>query len=104
MATLTYTTRRILLASRPAGAPSAESFRFEDVPAPKPSEGEILLKILYLSLDPYMRGRLSAAKSFARPVGVGAVMEGGTVAEVVLSRHSDFSEGDNRGRSGRPRL
>ena len=50
---------------------------------PTPSEGEVLLKILYLSLDPYMRGRMSAAKSYAAPTEIGAVMEGGTVAEVL---------------------
>lgn len=86
--------RRILLASRPTGAPLLENFRFEDVPVSDPSEGEVLLKILYLSLDPYMRGRMSAAKSYAKPVEVGAVMEGGAVAEVILSRHPGFSEGD----------
>lgn len=94
MAVSPYINRRILLASRPDGTPSPEHFRFEDLPAPEPSEGEVLLKILYLSLDPYMRGRMSAARSYARPVEVGEVMEGGTVAEVIQSRHPDFSEGD----------
>src|SRR3546814_17544244 len=71
--------RRIILASRPGGAPAAENFRVEEAVIPEPSEGEVLLKILYLSLDPYMRGRMSAAKSYAAPVELGAVMEGGTV-------------------------
>ncbi|MES5048179.1 NADP-dependent oxidoreductase [Rhizobium nepotum] len=88
------TNRRILLASRPDGAPSPENFRIETVPLPEPSEGEVLLRILYLSLDPYMRGRMSAAKSYAKPVEIGQVMEGGTVAEVIRSRHPGFSEGD----------
>ncbi|MEH2562370.1 NADP-dependent oxidoreductase [Bradyrhizobium sp. AZCC 2289] len=94
MATSTYTNRRILLASRPDGTPTTHNFRLEDGPAPEPSEGEVLLKILYLSLDPYMRWRMNAAKSYAKPVEVGDTMEGGTVAEVVRSRHPDFSEGD----------
>lgn len=94
MAASTYNNRRILLASRPDGAPTTEHFRIEDGPAPEPSEGEVLLKILYLSLDPYMRGRMSAAKSYAKAVEVADVMEGGTVAEVIRSRHRDFSEGD----------
>lgn len=61
---------------------------------PEASEGEVLLRILYLSLDPYMRGRMSAAKSYATPLEIGQVMDGGTVSEVVRSRHPDFSEGD----------
>ncbi|MDR6955932.1 NADPH-dependent curcumin reductase CurA [Ancylobacter sp. 3268] len=86
--------RRVLLASRPEGAPRPENFRAEEKPAPDPGEGEILLKTLYLSLDPYMRGRMSAAKSYARSVEVGDVMEGGTVAQVLQSRHSGFAVGD----------
>jgi hypothetical protein len=82
------------LASRPAGAPAAENFRVEEAVIPEPSEGEVLLKILYLSLDPYMRGRMSAAKSYAAPVELGAVMEGGTVAKVLRSHHPDFNPGD----------
>lgn len=58
----------------------------------EPADGEVLLQILYLSLDPYMRGRMSAAKSYAKPVEIGAVMEGGTVARVIRSRHNDFQE------------
>lgn len=73
MATADYTNRRILLASRPTGAPTPENFRIEDTPAQKPSEGEVLLKILYLSLDPYMRGRMSAARS----ISVGAASRRG---------------------------
>lgn len=94
MATPPDTNRRILLASRPVGAPTMDNFRFEDAIIPEPSEGEVLLKILYLSLDPYMRGRMSAAKSYAAPVAVGDVLEGGTVGRVVQSHHPDFSEGD----------
>ncbi|MBZ4690427.1 MAG: NADP-dependent oxidoreductase [Cereibacter sp.] len=85
---------RILLASRPERAPSAENFILEEAPIPEPGEGEVLLKVLYLSLDPYMRGRMSAAKSYARPLEIGEVMEGGTVARVIASRHPGFAEGD----------
>lgn len=60
----------------------------------QPGEGELLLQILYLSLDPYMRGRMNATKSYAKPVDVDGVMEGGTVARVMISRHPEFAEGD----------
>lgn len=94
MTTPSLINRRVLLASRPEGAPSLENFSFEDLLATDPAEGEVLLKTLYLSLDPYMRGRMSAAKSYAKPVEVGDVMEGGTVAQVLQSRHPGFSRGD----------
>ncbi|KQT52717.1 NADP-dependent oxidoreductase [Aureimonas sp. Leaf454] len=87
-------TTRIHLASRPEGAPTPDNFRTETAPVPEPGDGEVLLKILYLSLDPYMRGRMSAAKSYAAPLEVGDVMEGGTVARVERSRHPDFAEGE----------
>ncbi|CAN7588723.1 NADP-dependent oxidoreductase [Bosea sp. LjRoot9] len=86
--------RRIVLASRPAGRPTPGNFRLESVACPSPAEGQVLLRILYLSLDPYMRGRMSAAKSYAAPVEIGQVMEGGTVAEVLESRHPGFKPGD----------
>lgn len=85
---------RIVLASRPEGRPKPADFRIEKAAVPGPSDGQVLLKILYLSLDPYMRGRMSAAKSYAAPTEIGAVMEGGTVAEVLESRHPDFRPGD----------
>lgn len=85
---------RIVLASRPVGAPKPEDFRLEQAPVPEPGEGEVLLKTLYLSLDPYMRGRMSDAKSYAKPVEIDAVMEGGTVSKVVTSRHKALREGD----------
>lgn len=86
--------QRIVLASRPDGEPGLENFRIEEMPLPELSEGEVLLKVLYLSLDPYMRGRMSAAKSYAAPVAIGAVMEGGTVAEVLSSRSDLLKPGD----------
>ncbi|MGO4447942.1 NADP-dependent oxidoreductase [Phyllobacterium sp. TAF24] len=85
---------RIVLASRPSGPVKPDNFRIETQQIPAPGDGEILLKILFLSLDPYMRGRMDDAESYAAPVAVNAVMEGGTVAEVVESRHPDFHPGD----------
>jgi NADPH-dependent curcumin reductase CurA len=85
---------QILLASRPVGRPSADNFEFVQTPIPSPGEGQVLLKIRYLSLDPYMRGRMSAAKSYAASVEIGQVMEGGTVAVVLESRHPDYAAGD----------
>ena len=85
---------QILLASRPVGRPSPDNFEFVQTPIPSPGEGQVLLKIRYLSLDPYMRGRMSTAKSYAASVEIGQVMEGGTVAEVLESRHPDYAAGD----------
>ncbi|WP_456295138.1 NADP-dependent oxidoreductase [Vibrio sp. AK197] len=86
--------RRIVLASRPVGAPTEDDFRLEAVSKPSPKEGEVLLHTEYLSLDPYMRGRMSDAKSYADPVEVNDVMVGGTVARVVESNHADFEVGE----------
>ena len=86
--------RRIVLASRPKGEPSAENFRLERVPAPEPGDGELLLRTRWLSLDPYMRGRMNDARSYAQPVGVGETMVGGTVCEVVESKAPGFAPGD----------
>lgn len=86
--------RRILLKNRPTGAPSPGDFELVEGPVPEPGEGEVLTRTLFLSLDPYMRGRMSAAKSYAKPVELGQVMTGGTVGEVVASRHESFAPGD----------
>jgi hypothetical protein len=85
--------RRIVLASRPIGKPTVENFRLEAVPIPEPGPGEALLGTVYLSLDPYMRGRMSAGPSYADNVDVGAVMVGGTISRVVRSRNSSLPEG-----------
>lgn len=85
---------RIVLAARPRGEPTADDFRLEHVPLPVPGEGQVLLRNRYLSLDPYMRGRMNAGRSYAKPVELGEVMEGGTVSEVIDSRHPDFRTGD----------
>lgn len=84
----------IVLASRPTAEPEPENFRLETGPVPEPSEGEILVRVIWLSLDPYMRGRMSDAKSYADPVQIGEVMEAGCVGEVVASRNDRFAKGD----------
>jgi NADPH-dependent curcumin reductase CurA len=86
--------RQILLKSRPEGLPTVANFELAERPAPEPAEGEVLTRTLFLSLDPYMRGRMSAARSYAKPVDVGAVMVGATVGEVVASRDPAFQPGD----------
>ena len=86
--------RRIVLAARPVGMPTPEDFRLETAELPSPGEGQVLLRTLWLSLDPYMRGRMSAAKSYAKPVEIGEVMTGGTVSEVVESRAPGLAKGD----------
>ena len=88
------TARRIVLASRPVGEPKASDFRLEEFAVPTPGPGQLLLRTKWLSLDPYMRGRMSDAPSYAKPVGVGEVMEGGTVGEVVASNNKDYQAGD----------
>ncbi len=88
------TNQKIVLASRPEGAPSEANFRLEHAEVPEPGDGEVLLQTVYLSLDPYMRGRMSAAKSYADPVEIGQVMVGSTVNRVLTSRHPDYAEGD----------
>jgi hypothetical protein len=86
--------RRIVLASRPDGRPTPENFRLEEVALAEPGEGEVLCRTIYLSLDPYMRGRMNEGPSYAKPVGIGEVMEGGTVGRVVRSRLEGLAEGD----------
>ncbi|HAS8559009.1 TPA: NADP-dependent oxidoreductase [Vibrio vulnificus] len=88
------TNRQIVLASRPVGAPTAENFALTQSDIPTPAQGEILLRSVYLSLDPYMRGRMSDAKSYAEPVGIDEVMVGGTVCQVEASNHGEFEVGE----------
>ncbi len=85
---------RIVLASRPHGAPVADDFRLEAANLPAVREGQVLLRIVYLSLDPYMRGRMSTAESYADPMEIDDVMVGGTVAQVVESRFPGLDPGD----------
>ncbi|CUI44643.1 NADP-dependent oxidoreductase [Achromobacter xylosoxidans] len=86
--------RRIVLASRPRGEPADSDFRLETGAVPEPGPGQLLLRTVYLSLDPYMRGRMSDAPSYAEPVQVGQPMVGGTVARVAASRHADYPVGE----------
>lgn len=86
--------QRIVLASRPQGAPTPENFRLEREALPDLQEGQVQLRTLYLSLDPYMRGRMSDAPSYADPVEIDAVMEGGAVSIVEQSRNPAFKVGD----------
>ena len=85
---------QIRLASRPYGRPTAENFTIQPAPVPVPGDGQVLISIRYLSLDPYMRGRMSDAPSYAPPVAVGGLMVGGTVGEVLESRDPAFKPGD----------
>jgi NADPH-dependent curcumin reductase CurA len=86
--------KQILLASRPAGEPGADNFRLVEVPLPALVDGQVLVRNHYLSLDPYMRGRMNDAKSYTLPQPLDAVMGGGTVGEVVESRHPAYAAGD----------
>lgn len=86
--------RRIVLAHRPKGAPAPEDFRLETLPVQQPADGQVLVRTLYLSLDPYMRGRMSEGPSYASPVALDDVMVGAAVGRVAASRHRDFREGD----------
>ena len=88
------TNKRVVLASRPVGPVSESNFRVEEAPVAKPADGEVLVRNLWLSLDPYMRGRMSDAKSYVKGVDIGEVMVGQTVGEVVESRHPKLNVGD----------
>ena len=90
------TARRIVLASRPVGEPKPSDFRLEEFPVPQPGPGQVLLRTKWLSLDPYMRGRMSDAPSYAKPVGIDEVMEAGTVSEVAASNNDEIREGRHR--------
>ena len=86
--------RRIVLASRPKGAPTPENFRIEVGPVPTPGDGEVLLRTVFLSLDPYMRSRMSDAKSYAASTEIGQTMVGGTVGRVAASNNPAYAVGD----------
>ncbi|MCT4654929.1 MAG: NADP-dependent oxidoreductase [Cohaesibacter sp.] len=86
--------RKITLAQRPVGVPDDTCLTMESEEIPVPGKGEMLLRTVYLSLDPYMRGRMSDAKSYAEPVAIGGTMVGGTVARVVTSNLEGFATGD----------
>ncbi len=90
----TFENRQFTLASRPSGAPGKDNFKLQVGALPEIDDGQLLLRTVYLSLDPYMRGRMSDADSYAEPVAIGDVMVGGTVNRVVASKHPDYQEGD----------
>ena len=94
MTQTTQMNRQILLASRPVGAPELSNFSFVKKEKPQAKQGEVLLRTVFLSLDPYMRGRMSAAESYAAPVALGSPMVGGAVCRVEESFNSDFQVGD----------
>ncbi|MBM62677.1 MAG: NADP-dependent oxidoreductase [Acidobacteria bacterium] len=86
--------RQVLLNARPVGFPVDTDFKMVEALVPEPALGQLLIRTIYLSLDPYMRGRMDATASYAKPVQLGSVMEGGTVGEVVASKHDQFEEGE----------
>ncbi|MDG1471923.1 MAG: NADP-dependent oxidoreductase [Ascidiaceihabitans sp.] len=86
--------QHITLAGRPTGAPGPEHFKLETKDVPTPGAGEILVRVHYMSLDPYMRGRMDDGKSYAAPVPIGGTMEGGSVGEVIASNSDHFKAGD----------
>jgi NADPH-dependent curcumin reductase CurA len=86
--------RRFVLAERPRGEPTEQTLRLETAEMPTPGDGQMLLRTVFLSLDPYMRGRMSDAPSYAAPVEIGQTMVGGTVSRVVESKLDGFSKGD----------
>lgn len=94
MSQSTESNRRIVLASRPHGAPTEENFRQDRQAVPQPRDGELLLRTVWLSLDPYMRGRMSDAASYVAPYALGEPLGAGTVAVVKQSNHADYAEGD----------
>jgi NADPH-dependent curcumin reductase len=86
---------QVVLASRPTGEPKEADFRLVESAVPEPGEGQLLVGNLWLSLDPYMRMRMNAGRSYAKPVELGEVMVGGAVGEVLSSRHAAFAKGDH---------
>ncbi|MBA4493106.1 NADP-dependent oxidoreductase [Paenactinomyces guangxiensis] len=86
--------QQILLVKRPKGMPTEEDFKMVDKPVPQPEEGAVLIRTLYLSVDPYMRGRMNDRKSYVPPYQLNEVITGGVVGEVVQSKAADLKEGD----------
>ena len=89
------TNQQYLLAARPLGLPKKSDWQFKESPVPEVSDGELLIKILYISLDPAMRGWMNDARSYIEPVAIGAVMRAGAVGEVVTSNHPEFKAGEH---------
>ena len=90
----TTANRQIVLRRRPVGMPTPDDFDLVEAPLPSPKDGEVLCRTIYLSLDPYMRGRISGARSYGQSVELGQVIVGSTVSEVLESRHPGLAAGD----------
>jgi len=86
--------RQVLLVNRPTGEPNESDFKLVETPIPEPAAGQLLARTIYLSLDPYMRGRMRAGASYAQPAELGKPMVGGTVSQVMRSKHPGFAAGD----------
>jgi NADPH:quinone reductase len=91
---MSHQNQQILLIKRPKGMPVKEDFRFEDIPISEPKEGEVLIRTLYLSVDPYMRGRMNDAKSYVPPYPLHQPIIGGIVGEIIQSKTPDFQVGE----------
>src|SRR5687768_14516717 len=91
---MSRTSKEIRLASRPSGEPEPSNFELAEVEVPEPGDGEIVVRNTFMSVDPYMRGRMNAAKSYAAPYEVGEALYGGAVGEVVASGAEGFAAGD----------
>ncbi|HWY23777.1 MAG TPA: NADP-dependent oxidoreductase, partial [Nevskia sp.] len=87
--------KQFKLAARPVGMAKRSDFAFEEVPVAEPKDGELLVKILYISLDPAMRGWMNEGKSYIAPVGIGEVMRAGALGRVIASKNSKFAVGDH---------
>jgi NADPH-dependent curcumin reductase CurA len=88
------TNHQIRLAARPVGLPKRSDWQFTEAPIPEPRDGEVLTRVLYLSLDPAMRGWMNEGKSYIAPVGIGDIMRAGAVGKVVASKHPKFAAND----------
>ncbi|WP_338538992.1 NADP-dependent oxidoreductase [Janibacter terrae] len=95
MSDIPTTTRQIVLASRPTGAPTSDNFRLEDVDLPELAEGQVLVRNVVMSVDPYMRGRMNDVKSYVAPFRVDAPLDGGAVGQVIASRSPDVVVGQH---------
>jgi NADPH-dependent curcumin reductase CurA len=91
---MAQTNKQITLAARPTGLPKESDFKLVESPVSEPKPGEILVRMLYVSVDPYMRGRMNDAKSYAAPAQIGEVMGAGAVGRVAASKNPQFQEGD----------
>lgn len=92
---MTDTNKRVLFRQRPVGPVTEAQFEFDEQPVPDPADGEVLVRNLYLSVDPYMRGRMNDVKSYVPPFQVGAPLQGGVIGEVAASRAEGFAKGDH---------